>query len=376
MAGASMPGSDRRNLRTTEPHAPASKNGTRPEDSLDLATVANAVPSGVASRPQPGGRFGRYRIERQLGEGAMGTVYLAHDTALERNVALKIPKFDPSDADARSRFLREARSVAALRHPHLCPIHDVGEIDGTQYLTMAFIEGRTLADHLESGRPIAPRQAALVIRKLALGLQEAHAAGVIHRDLKPANVMLDKKGEPVVMDFGLARPLQAAEAARITHSGQLVGTPAYMPPEQAQGRLDELGPASDVYSLGVIFYEMLTGRRPFDGPLAPVLAAILTETPPAPREIRPDVDPALEAVCLKMMSKRAADRFALMRDVADALKSCLSRPAPVVAVTIAAPEVEPAVVSGIAPSRAAAGRARVRPVVNSVSERKKPTTAS
>ena len=150
--------------------------------------------------------FGRSKILKTLGQGAMGAVYLAHDTQLDRQVALKIPKFDDDpDGEMLERFYREARSAATLRNPNICPVFDVGEIDGQHYIAMAFIEGRPLKDFARSKKRYSEKQIAVVIRKLASGLVEAHAQGVIHRDLKPANIMIDSRGEPVVMDFGLAR---------------------------------------------------------------------------------------------------------------------------------------------------------------------------
>ena len=197
----------------------------------------------------------------------MGVVYLAHDPQLDRLVAVKVPLFRENSGDPSVRFLREARAAAALSHPNLCPVHDVGEHNGVPYLTMAFIDGQPLSRLIEPGRPLPPEQAAEIARSIALGLQEAHDHGVIHRDLKPANVMINRKGQPVVMDFGLARRPLAAGEERLTHSGTVMGTPAYMSPEQVDGDRQAVGPCSDIYALGVILYEMLTGRLPFDGSL-------------------------------------------------------------------------------------------------------------
>src|SRR5262249_15635325 len=209
-------------------------------------------------------QFGRYRILKLLGGGAMGRVYLAHDTQLDRRVALKIPYIRPDDGpEILTRFYREARSAATLRHPHICPVYDVGESDGTPYLTMAFIDGPTLGEVLRRQGPMKQADAARMVHKLAGALEEAHAHGVIHRDLKPSNVMIDKRGEPVVMDFGLA--LRTDQDARLTSPGSVLGTPAYMPPEQVKGDLKTMGPGCDIYSLGVILYELLTGHLPFRG---------------------------------------------------------------------------------------------------------------
>src|SRR5260370_6246500 len=215
-------------------------------------------------------QFGRYRILRKLGQGGMGTVYLAHDSQLQRRVALKVPHID---ADAGpgvlQRFYREARSAATLNHPNICPVYDVGAHDDIPFLTMAYVEGQTLAAMIEDGQPLPERAAIRIASTLAQALYEAHSRGVIHRDLKPANVMMNPRNEPVVMDFGLARQANRG-AARQTGAGAVIGTPAYMPPEQVRGEVDAMGPGCDIYSLGVILYQPLTGRVPFEGPVAAV----------------------------------------------------------------------------------------------------------
>jgi predicted Ser/Thr protein kinase len=257
------------------------------------------------------GQFGRYRILERLGRGAMGSVYLAQDTQLGRRVALKVPHFLPEDGlRVLERFYREARAAATLEHPNLCPVHDVGQIDGKHYLTMAYIEGQPLTECIQPGKPLPQRQVAAVIRKLALALQEAHSHGVVHRDLKPANIMINKRKEPVIMDFGLAR-LPVKEDARLTRDGTILGTPAYMSPEQVGGHVDAMGPACDVYSLGVILYEMLTGRLPFDGPMASMLVHIAMDPPAPPSTFRPDLDPRLEALCLAALAKKVQERPAM-----------------------------------------------------------------
>jgi predicted Ser/Thr protein kinase len=267
-------------------------------------------------------RFGRYQFLRLLGTGGMGSVYLAHDPQLDRLVAVKVPSLPTGPAAARddlaARFLREARAAAGLRHPNLCPVYDCGEIDGILYLTMAYIDGRPLSSLVRPGEPLSQRQVVDLVAQIALGLQEAHEQGIIHRDLKPANVMINRKGQPVVTDFGLARRAGGRDEARLTQPGILVGTPAYMSPEQVAGS-DPIGPASDLYSLGVILYELLTGRLPFDGPLATLLPRVLHEEPIPPSRWRPDIDPALERLCLQALAKTPAGRPASMAAFAGAL---------------------------------------------------------
>ena len=273
-------------------------------------------------------QFGRYRIIKRLGQGGMGSVYLAQDTHLERPVALKVPDFgNHEDPEARRRFLEEARTAATLDHPYLCPVYDAGEIDGQLYLTMAYIEGQSLAALIgDEGWP--QRQVAALVGKLALALQEAHTQKVVHRDLKPANVMIKTTGqrrEPVIVDFGLARREHPHEQ-RLTRSGQVMGTLGYMAPEQIRGDLKEIGPACDIYALGVILYELLTGRLPFNGSGLAVAGQILTQAPLPPSTHRSDLDPTLEAICLKAMAKAIGDRYTSMAELAAALTGFLQSP--------------------------------------------------
>ncbi len=262
----------------------------------------------------------------------MGTVYLVRDTQLHRQVALKVPHVRPGDADEThdqgvlGRFYREAHAAAILRHPNLCPVYDVGKIDGIPYLTMAYVRGKPLSRYIDRNRPLSPRWVAVLVRKLALALQVAHDKGVIHRDLKPSNVMISADRQPMIMDFGLAWRLPRCDGdERLTKLGLVLGTPAYMSPEQLSGRVEDLGPQCDVYSLGVIFYELLTGCCPFEGPEAVVLGKVLFIEPVRPTIHRPDLDPRLEAICLKAMAKRDDERYASMSELAAALGKYLRR---------------------------------------------------
>jgi serine/threonine protein kinase/formylglycine-generating enzyme required for sulfatase activity len=273
--------------------------------------------------------FGRYAIQKVLGQGAMGAVYLAKDTQLDRDVALKIPKFGDGngvdDEELLARFYREARAAATLRSPNICPVYDVGEIDGQHYITMAFIDGRPLKDYTKSKKTHSEKQIITTIRKLALGLAEAHEIGVIHRDLKPANIMVDLKGEPVVMDFGLARR-SSSDDVQVTQSGAIIGTPAYMAPEQVAGDQSAIDHQADIYALGIIMYELITGEMPFKGNLMALLQQIALNNPTKPSELRPDIDPRLEAICLKMMAGDQAQRYQSMTDVATDLQEVLRNP--------------------------------------------------
>jgi serine/threonine protein kinase len=210
-------------------------------------------------------QIGRYRILERLGTGGMGTVYKAHDPQLERVVALKLPRFDGPQRDRASRvqrFQREARAAAQVWHPHVCPIYDVGEHEGQPFVVMAYVEGQSLAERLAGkGRYEDVNEAVALLRQVLDDLDAVHARSIIHRDLKPSNIMIDAAGRAVLTDFGLARP--ESDTEHLTSDGVIVGTPAYMAPEQAAGESERIGPWTDLYSLGVVFYQMLTGRLPY-----------------------------------------------------------------------------------------------------------------
>jgi hypothetical protein len=247
----------------------------------------------------------------------MGVVFRARQAGPNREVALKVLG-EPSAPAARARFLTEAEAAAAADHPHVVRVFDSGEAGGRPYLAMELCPGGTLADRLKDGPagPAAPRAAAGLVRKLAGAVQALHDLGIVHRDLKPANVLFDSRGEPRVADFGLAK----RAGADLTATQALMGTPAYMAPEQARGDAKYVGPAADVHALGAVLYELLAGTRPFAHPDQVALLRMVAEDPPAPlRKCRPAVPRDLELVCLRCLEKAPADRYPSAADLADDL---------------------------------------------------------
>ena len=268
-------------------------------------------------------QFGRYSILQTLGEGAMGTVFLAEDQELKRQVALKFPKFSEyENGETLERFYQEARSAASLQHPNICPIFDIGIINEKHYISMGYIEGKPLSEYIGKSQPFPQSEVVKIIRTLAIALQEAHNQGVIHRDLKPANIMIDKKGDPVIMDFGLARQIDSENKSRLTQPLQVIGSPAYMSPEQMQDSAT-VGPSSDIHSLGTTFYQLLTGLLPFRGSSSEVRQQVLFEEPTPPSEICKEADPVLEQICLQMIHKQISQRPTSMQEVADELNKWL-----------------------------------------------------
>lgn len=300
------------------------------EETLATGQLGDTVPKEASAilGPLPM-TFGRYQILKSTGDGAMGAVYLAHDTQLDRNVALKIPKF-PEDGSGRlvERFYREARAAATLSHPNICPVFDVGQIEDSHYITMEFIQGRPLSEYIRDDRRLSADATARVVRKVALAMQEAHVHAVVHRDLKPANIMINQRNEPIVMDFGLARRSDQDDQSRLTRDGAIMGSPAYMSPEQLEGQQDKIGPSCDIYSLGVVMYELLTGKLPFQGTgsIASVIREIFTKEPQSPLELYADINPTLSHICLKALEKQPQDRYDTMHDLAVALTSFLKAP--------------------------------------------------
>jgi WD40 repeat protein len=269
-----------------------------------MATLPMTGPGGARSPrlPQPPG----YEVQRLLGEGGMGIVVLARQHQLGRLVAIKMPSHVLSE-EGRARFLREARAAAGLRHPNICPVHEVGEYQGQPYLVMDYIDGPTLHEWL--GQNPTARRSAELVALLARAVAHAHARGVIHRDLKPNNILVERAtGQPVLTDFGLAKLLDEA-GDQLSQSGTVQGTPAYMAPEQAAGKSSQIGSHSDVYSLGAILYELLTGRPPYLGSVGEVLKLVQTEDPAPPRRINPRIHPDLETICLTAMARDPGQRY-------------------------------------------------------------------
>lgn len=265
----------------------------------------------------------RYAIERELGQGGMATVYLARDLKHDRHVAVKVLHPDLAAVVGAARFLAEIRTTANLQHPHILALHDSGDADGYLFYVMPYVDGESLRSRLARERQLPITDAVRIAREVASALDYAHRHGVIHRDVKPENVLLHD-GSALVADFGIALAVQQAGGQRMTQTGLSLGTPQYMSPEQAMGER-EIGPRSDIYSLGAVTYEMLVGDPPFTGPTAQaIVAKVMTSVPVPPREVRKTIPPAVEDAVLTALEKLPADRFPSAAEFARALSDTTS----------------------------------------------------
>jgi serine/threonine-protein kinase len=287
----------------------------------------------VTARIGPGSVIaGRYQVEAQIGQGGMASVYRAEDIQLGRKVAVKVLHAQyAEDQEFVERFRREAKAAAQLQHPGIVSVYDTGSWEGTWYIAMELLEGPTLKERLVAEGRIAPGEAIAITEQILRAVRAAHRDGIIHRDLKPHNVILDEDGRPKVTDFGIAR----RGASDMTATGSILGTAHYIAPEQAQGEV--ITPRTDLYAVGVVLYEMLTGRTPFEGDSAVSIAlAHVNNTPRSPRSLVPEISPALDAVVLRALAKRPSDRFA----DADAFLAALSDAARGIAPVYAPPTGE------------------------------------
>ena len=253
---------------------------------------------------------GKYRIVEEVGAGGMGVVYKAEDLKLKRSVALKfLPPHLMDSPELKERFLIEAQAAAALNHPNICTIHEVSESEDRPYIAMEYVEGETLRDRVRKG-PLKPEEAVDIVSQVAAGLGEAHGKGIIHRDVKSANIMVTEKGQAKVMDFGLAK---LRGGSSLTKSETTLGTVAYMSPEQARG--EELDQRTDIWSLGVVLYELLSGKLPFQGDHdQTIIYSILQKEPESLAKLRPGLAPELEHIVFQALTKKAADRYRTMEE--------------------------------------------------------------
>ncbi|NJN18430.1 MAG: serine/threonine protein kinase [Oscillochloris sp.] len=273
-------------------------------------------------------RLGRYYIKELLGRGGMAAVYRASDTVLQRDVALKIlyPHYS-DDAEQLARFQREAVTAAALEHPHIVPVYDVGEADGMTFIAMKLLSGQTLHAYLQAEGFIEPAELVQILTPIAAALDYAHSRGVIHRDIKPANIMLSAESggiRAMLADFGIARQL---DTPGLTTTGALIGTPDYMAPEQIAGRSIDAG--TDIYALGMLAFRALTGRRAFEGSTQDVLLSHLYHDPPRPSSVRSSLPLMVDSVILRAVARDPADRYASAGGFVRALQQALQAPLPV-----------------------------------------------
>ena len=319
----------------------------QPTDPVDPTVSSILPPSFPSSDPT---KIGRYRVIRLLGKGGFGRVYLAKDDELDRAVAIKVPNFEriaaPEDLES---YLTEAKILARLEHPNIVPVYDAGRADdGLCYVVSKFLQGSDLKERILQGRPPFQESAGLVAA-VADALHYAHTKGLVHRDIKPANILLDERGKPCVADFGLA--LRDEDFGK---NPGMAGTPVYMSPEQARGEGHRVDGRSDIFSLGVVFYELLTARRPFKADSIADLVDQIRSRPRPPRQVDDTIPKELERICLKALAKRAADRYTTARDMAedlhDFVKTAPAAAAPPIPVlTSPRPDPAPEAISPLSP---------------------------
>jgi class 3 adenylate cyclase/predicted ATPase len=305
---------------TDQPEYPATVFQRTTDEKPDSAAETPAVLAVPAPAPVPPAAFGRYQVKRTLGEGGFGAVYLGHDTQLDRPVAIKVLRAGANQQAEGERALQEARRLARLRHPGIVAVHDVGIHEGRVYIVSDYLDGPDLDHWLRDNRPGWP-EAARIAAAVADALAHAHAQLVVHRDVKPANILLTVDRAPVLVDFGLA--LDEAQAGG-GEKGVISGTPSYMSPEQVTGAAHRIDGRTDIYSLGVVLYQMLTGRVPFRATAFPeLLRQVRDDEPQPPRQLVRDIPPELERACLKSLAKRQQDRYTTAADFAEDIRHIL-----------------------------------------------------
>ncbi|MGL4419885.1 MAG: serine/threonine-protein kinase, partial [Gemmataceae bacterium] len=291
--------------------------------STSTPSPASSIMTATGQRIAPEALIGPYEVLDELGKGGMGIVYKARHIHLNRTVALKMIIHGASLSEVHlERFRAEAESVAKLNHPNIVQVYDVGEHNGAPYIALELVEGGNLAARVE-GKPQPAKYAAQTLETLCRAVAAAHQANVVHRDLKPANVLLTLDGQPKVTDFGLAKDLGEGSAGQ-THAGSILGTPSYMAPEQAAGRVHDIGPATDIYALGAMLYELLTGHPPFrcETPIA-TIRMVLDGEVVAPRALQSGTPKDLDTICLKALQKPPHRRYATATAMADDLAAFL-----------------------------------------------------